>query len=331
MRVAVIMGGQSSEHEISLKSGEQVMKALADQNPVPVVIGKNGRWSIAGVEQPTFGQAIDELLRRADVGFIALHGAFGEDGTIQGLFEMVGFPYTGSAVLGSALAMDKVRAKLVYQSRGLPTSPFIVLTRNEWRVNREALLDRADKEIAFPCVIKVARAGSSVGVRFPESRAVLAETADRFMADTELALVERYVKGREFTCGIIEDAKDGSLIALPVTEIVPDSARYAFFDYEAKYTPGATQEITPARIEPKVSERIQALALEAHRWLDCRDFSRTDVILDDRGDLCVLETNTIPGLTAQSLLPQAAAVAGYAFPQLIQLLLENARVRYKRR
>lgn len=326
MRVAVVMGGRSTEHDVSLRSGQQVMNAIADQRPLPVVIGKDGRWVIDGQPARSIGEAIDRLVAEVEVVFIALHGPHGEDGTIQGLFETVGLAYTGSGVLGSALAMDKVRAKLVYQVRGLPTAPFEVLSPKRWREEKSATLAAIGERIGYPAVFKVARGGSSVGVTFPKDAAELERAVSTTFRDSDLALVERFVKGRELTCGVLEDAEQGTVFALPVTEIVPD-ARYAFFDYEAKYTPGATQEITPARVSPEIAARVQALALAAHQWLDCRDFSRTDVMIGENDQPVVLETNTIPGLTAQSLLPQAAAVAGYPFPKLIALLLNNARHR----
>jgi len=326
MKIAVIMGGRSSEHEVSLRSGAQVMNAIAEDRPLEVVIGKDGSWTVGG-EALSFGAAIDRLKREVDLAFLALHGAYGEDGTIQGALEMAGIAYTGSGVVGSALAMDKVRAKWVYRMVGLPTPPSRAITRRDWLASRERIIEEVATEVGFPCAFKVARSGSSVGMAFPASLAEFVKTADEVMAATDLALAERFIKGRELTCGVIEDPATGRVEALPPTEIVPDAQKYAFFDYTAKYTPGATQEITPARITPELTREVQALAVAAHLALDARDFSRTDIMLDGDDRPWILETNTIPGLTAQSLLPQAAAVAGMTFPALVRRMLALAAKR----
>lgn len=325
-RIAVVMGGRSSEHEVSLRSGDQVVRAIAEDTPMRVVIGKDGAWSIDG-EGCSVGAAIDRLSAEAAVVFLALHGAYGEDGTIQGLLEMAGLPYTGSGVVGSAIAMDKVRAKWMYRAVGLPTPPAVALTRRQWLHDRAGLIERVVSEVGFPCALKVARSGSSVGMYFPPSREAFVETAERVMAAADLALAERFVRGRELTCGVIEDPVTGAVEALPPTEIVPDASRYTYFDYEAKYTPGATEEITPARISEALTREVQALAVGAHLAVDARDFSRTDVMLDEQDRPWILETNTIPGLTAQSLLPQAAAVAGMTFPALVRRMLALASKR----
>lgn len=328
-RIAVIMGGPSSEHEISLSSGKKVMSALADREPIEVVVSKQGVWSIGGEKAASLGAAIDRLASSADVCFLALHGQFGEDGTIQGLLEVAGLPYTGSGVMASALAMDKVRTKLVYRDRGIPTPEFEPVTRARWAEERSAVVSAVTSRLGYPCVVKPGRAGSSVGVSFPKDTASLEKSLDVLMESNTLGLVETCVKGREFTCGILQIDRERKTMALPVTEIIPD-ARYAYFDYEAKYTPGATREITPADLPRPVFEKIQQLALSAHRWLDCRDFSRTDVMLDAGGQPFVLETNTIPGLTPTSLLPQAAEVAGYDYRALVDILIDNALARAPR-
>jgi D-alanine-D-alanine ligase len=255
-----------------------------------------------------------------------MHGPFGEDGTVQGLLDAVGLPYTGSGVLGSALAMDKVRAKLVYRALGLPTPESESIDRLRWRDRRAEVVAAAER-LGYPCVVKPARSGSSVGVSFPGSAAELASSLDALLKAEEHALAEKKIEGRELTCGILEIAREQRVFALPVTEIKPNPEKYAYFDYEAKYTPGASLEITPAEIPPSLTQQIQTLALAAHRALDCRDFSRTDVLVGGDGQPVLLETNTIPGLTPTSLLPQAAKVAGYDFPRLISILIDNAIIR----
>lgn len=320
--IAVIMGGPSSEHDISLASGRQVVDALAGESVLAVLIGKDGTWHLDGVPAESTGAAVDALKRQVDVAFLALHGPFGEDGTIQGLLDAIGVPYTGSGVLGSALAMDKVRAKLVYRASDLPTPDFEWVDRQRWAAERDAVV-QAVLQLSLPCALKPICSGSSVGMSFPKTAEALIADMEALLTDGEGIVAEKYVDGREFTCGILEIVDEGRTVALPITEIIPGEA-YAFFDYEAKYTPGATAEITPADIPEALAAKMQALALRAHRVLACRDFSRTDFLVGADGEPTILETNTIPGLTAQSLLPQAAAAAGYDFGALVRLLLKAA-------
>lgn len=319
-RVAVLMGGPSSEHDVSLRSGAQVLAALEPERAVAVVIGKNGVWSVGGEPMASVGRALDEIRARADVVFIAMHGPFGEDGTVQGLLSALGVPFTGSAVAASGLAMDKIRAKQIYQAVGLPTPEFAVFRA---RTYSEAAVRDAAARLGARWVVKPACNGSSFGVSFPKSVEGLVDAVASLVGEGNEVLVERFVKGTELTCGVLEDAEAGTIRALPVTEIVPTS-KYEFFDYEAKYTPGATDEITPARIPDALRDRVQALAVAAHEALGCRDMSRTDVMIGADGAPLLLETNTIPGLTAQSLLPQAARAAGLDFPALVHRLLDNA-------
>lgn len=319
-RVAVLMGGPSSEHDVSLRSGSQVLAALEPEFSVPVVIGKNGVWSLGGEAQPSVGRALDELRARADVVFIAMHGPFGEDGTVQGMLTALGMPFVGSGVAASGLAMDKVRAKQIYVATGLPTPEFAVF--RAW-THSEAAVREAAARLGERWVVKPSCNGSSFGVSFPKSVDALVAAVSELVGQGNEVLVERFVKGTELTCGVLEDAEASTIRALPVTEIVP-TAKYEFFDYEAKYTPGATDEITPARIPDALRDRVQALALAAHEALGCRDMSRTDVMIAPDGAPLLLETNTIPGFTAQSLLPQAAQAAGLDFPALVDRLVRNA-------
>ncbi len=319
-RIAVIMGGPSSEHDISLVSGRQVVGALRDEHVVVVRIDKDGTWNLDGVRAESMGRALDELKRRVDVVFVAMHGPFGEDGTVQGLLDAIGLPYTGTGVMGSALAMDKARTKLVYRAADLPTPRFEWVDRQRWGEARDEILV-AIAALGWPCALKPTCSGSSVGMSFPEDSEQAAADVDALLAESDGVLAEAKVVGREFTCGVLD--VDGAQLALPITEIIP-GAEYAFFDYEAKYKPGATAEITPADIPDRLAAKMQVLAKQAHRVLGCRDFSRTDYMVGADGAPTILETNTIPGLTPQSLLPQAAAEAGYDFRALIRLLIDNA-------
>lgn len=333
-RVAVFMGGLSDEHEVSMSSGNKVLATLAASRPTAVVIERSGRWIVDGEPQRSAGAAIDLVKERADLAFLALHGPFGEDGTIQGFLEVHGLPYTGSGVAASALAMDKPRTKMIYRHAGLPTPEFVSIDRASWRAERArrpaegsgpgtSLVERAASTVGLPCVVKPARLGSSVGISFPAELAALETAVDALMATTEDVIVERFVGGRELTCGVLAIDREERVFALPPTEIVP-GAEFSFFDYKAKYTPGASEEITPARISPEETQEVQRLALAAHVVLGCRDFSRTDFILPPSGGPIVLETNTIPGMTATSLLPQGAAAVGISYAALIAVAVDNA-------
>lgn len=327
-RVAVLMGGKSDEHEVSLSSGQKVMSALAARDPVPVIIGRDGHWSVGGEPQASPGRAMDVLLGRADVAFLALHGPFGEDGTIQGFLEVYGMAYTGSGIMASALSMDKPRTKAIYRDARLSTPEGRAIDRAAWRSGRGRWLEEL-ASLGWPLVVKPACLGSSVGISFPKDRPALEAALDALLAKVEVVLVEQYLKGTELTCGVLSIDRQQRTFSLPVTEIVPGEAS-AFFDYTAKYTPGASQEITPARVSAEVTQEVQRMALAAHQALGCRDFSRSDFILGASGKPIILETNTIPGLTATSLLPQGAAAIGIDYPALIGIMIDNAALRRRR-
>jgi D-alanine-D-alanine ligase len=318
-RVAVLMGGPSSEHDISLVSGRQVATALEARWPViQVEIGQDGSWRFDGEACPSLGASLDRLAAGADVVFPALHGVFGEDGTVQALLEALRLPYVGSGVAASALAMDKARAKRVYAASGLPTPGFEALGAGD-----AARLERALDAVPGPWVIKPSASGSSVGVSFPSTRADADGEVRGHLGAGREVVIERVVKGRELTCGVLDHA-DGPR-ALPVTEIIPRGA-HAFFDFAAKYTPGATDEVTPAAIPEDLARAVRDLAVRAHRALGCRDLSRTDFMLDE-GAPTLLETNTLPGFTPTSLLPQAAIASGFTFEALVDHLVLRALAR----
>jgi D-alanine-D-alanine ligase len=327
IRVAVLMGGPSSEHDISMRSGQQVLQSLTGAyQGVSVIIQRTGEWSIAGAEPIPIGRALDSLKSQVAVAFVALHGPFGEDGTVQGALDAVGIPYTGSGVLGSSLAMDKVRAKEIYSAHSLPVAASVAVTPISWSDESSTLLEKVKSQVGFPCVLKPAASGSSYGVSFPKDIDTLRAEIEKLLADdVGLMLIEKRVLGPEFSCGVLD--VDERPQALPVIEIIPDPERYEYFDLEAKYLPGATQEITPARISDELTKTLQDLAVRAHQVLDCRDFSRTDFLIDKDEQIVLLETNTVPGLTAESLLPKSAKAAGYTFASLISLLVDNAHRR----
>jgi len=301
LRIALLSGGISSEREVSLNSGNQVYEAL-----------DKSKYEILRYDPKTDLPRLVSDAARIDAALIILHGAFGEDGTVQGLLDLLDIPYQGSGVLGSAAAMNKLAAKRLYEQAGLPIPDYAVARRAEG-IDPEGLV----KRLGLPLVIKPVVGGSSVGitvVRRPEDLRGAVETG---WAHDPAVLVEAYIQGIEITGGVIGNER---LEALPLIEIIPDSNR-EFFDYTAKYTPGVTEEICPARIEPELTAEAQRLALEAHRTLFCRGYSRTDMMMRGR-DIFILETNTIPGMTATSLLPRAARTAGLSFARLLDRLIE---------
>jgi D-alanine-D-alanine ligase len=256
-----------------------------------------------------------------DLALILLHGRFGEDGSVQGFLELLGIPYVGSGILSSAMAMNKKIAKSVFRREGLLVADEILLQRGEPYSSSEIL-----RGLGASTVVKPTSEGSSIGVSICHSEEALLkgiETAFRY--DQEI-LIEQFLDGHELTCCVLGNE---SLEALPVIEIVPTSD-FTFFNYQAKYTPGATNEICPARISRTETEEVQSCALRAHRALQCWDWSRTDMILCG-GKVYVLETNTIPGMTENSLVPLAARTAGMTFPQLVDRLITLCLDRKKRK
>jgi D-alanine-D-alanine ligase len=297
LRLALIAGGKSSEREVSLKSGNQVYQAL-NQN----------KYDIRRYDPLT---DLGSLVRDAgdlDVALIIMHGRGGEDGSMQGLLDLLEIPYQGSGVLASALAMNKELSKIVYQQAGLRVPRTLIFDRQGAPSPREI-----EAALGLPVVIKPVSEGSSIGVTKASTPKTLQTGLAAAFALDNRVLVEEFIPGTEVTGGVLGNAR---LQALPLVEIIPAST-YAFFDYEAKYQPGASQEICPARLEADLTRRAQECALTAHKALGCRGYSRT-------GKIYVLETNTIPGMTATSLFPQGAKAAGLDFPDLLDTLINLA-------
>ncbi len=303
MTVALLAGGKSAEREVSLKSGEQVFQVLDKE-----------RYDILRYDPR------DDLPRLArdapniDVALIILHGRLGEDGTIQGFLDLLNIPYQGSGVLGSALAMNKVLSKQLYAQAGLPTPAHEVVERTD----REPPSGRVDR-LGLPVVVKPEHEGSSIGLSIVRTADQLFKALEDAWQFDRRCLVEQFIPGVEVTAAVLGN---DSLQALPLVEIIP-GVNHEFFDYTAKYTPGASNEICPARLSPELTARAQEYAVRAHRALCCRGYSRTDMIVSDN-EIVLLETNTIPGMTETSLFPQAAAAAGISFSALLDRLIELA-------
>jgi D-alanine-D-alanine ligase len=368
LRVAVLFGGPSAERQVSLWSGTRVLGALDPEKyeALPIEVTADGKWlprpdmaSLAapgaareraaerdedaagsggpataggsGLPVPAGSRDIDEIVREGNVDavFVALHGSYGEDGTVQGLLELLGIPYTGSGVLASALAMDKLRSRQVLQASGLPVPAWLVVEAGRWPAGRDEIARRVARDLAYPCVVKPNAQGSSIGVTLVRDEAGLDAAVEEALGYGDVALIEEYLRGTELTCGVLEDADTGVPQALPVIEIVP---KREFFTYEAKYQPGGSEEICPARISAAHTKKAQELALRTHGVLGCEGFSRTDLFLS-AGDLIVLEANTIPGLTEGSLIPLAARTAGIEYAALLDRMIAAAlrRDRVRRR
>jgi D-alanine-D-alanine ligase len=297
-RIGVLMGGLSSEREVSLASGGAILKALRERGYDAVAID--------------VGRDVAERLRAEGVAiaFNGLHGKYGEDGAIQGLLDLLGIPYTGSGVLASALGMNKILSKTVFRAYGLQVGAFQVVERGD----RKGIAAAADS-IGLPVVVKPSCEGSSVGVSIVRSEQELRPAAElAFSYDREI-LVEQYIRGMEVQVGVLGEK------ALGAIEIVPKDS---FYSYQAKYEAGGSEHFFPARVPREIYQRTLDAGLLAHRALGCRGYSRVDFLVDDNGVPFILEVNTLPGMTATSLLPEIAQGAGLSFPALLEEILRLA-------
>lgn len=313
-KIGVLMGGTSAEREVSLKTGKAIATALKRKGLKVISID---------VDKDIAKKLSKEKINLA---FIALHGRGGEDGTIQGLLELLGIPYTGSGVLASALALNKVQAKKVFKFHGLPIPEFQVWKKEDLAAKGEHRQRRGsriqDLRFPLPLVIKPAREGSTIGLSIVHTKRDIKKAMERAFKYDEEIIFEKYIEGKEVTVGIVGDE------ALPVIEIRPKDA---FYTYEAKYIKGLTDFIIPAPLPKKVYSQVQKIALSAYHALGCRHFARVDMIVNKKNKPYLLEVNTIPGMTATSLLPQAAAKRGISFDNLVlkilKLAIESKRVK----
>lgn len=313
-RIGVLMGGASAEREVSLKSGTAVFNAL-----------KGLQYDVLAVDA---GPDICDAIKREgiEVAFLILHGGHGEDGSVQGLLEVLGVPYTGSGVLASALAMDKEASKKVFLSDGIPVAPFKIVTRDALRVTGKAQkaepgsLNSELIDFEFPWVIKPVAEGSSIGVSIVKDEASLNPALETALTFGGRVIIEKYIGGKEIQVGILNDRALGSVEVRPKKE---------FYSYEAKYTAGLTEYVLPPEVPSDILHKAERTALSAHIALGCRGATRVDLILDGECNPYVLEVNTIPGMTETSLLPKIAALSGLTFPSLIEEILREAITRRK--
>lgn len=297
-KIGVLMGGLSSEREVSLLSGNAILEAL-----------NNKGYDAVAVD---VGRDAGDQLRKAgiEVAFNGLHGKFGEDGAIQGLLELMGIPYTGSGILASAMGMNKIISKTVFKAYGLHVGPFMIVTAGDKKP-----LTTAQMELGFPLVVKPSSEGSSVGVSVVNTGDELAPAVKLAFSYDRDILIEQYIRGMEVQVGILGER------ALGAIEIVPKDV---FYSYKAKYEQGMSEHFFPARVPEAVYKRTLDAGLAAHRALGCRGYSRVDFIIDASGDPYILEVNTLPGMTATSLLPDIARGIGMSFPELVEEILRLA-------
>ncbi|PIR69407.1 MAG: D-alanine--D-alanine ligase [Candidatus Niyogibacteria bacterium CG10_big_fil_rev_8_21_14_0_10_46_36] len=312
--VGILRGGPSSEYDVSLKTGENVLRSLPEgmYKGIDIFISRDGEWHHKGIVRSP-----ETILRHVDVAFNAMHGEYGEDGTVQKILERHAIPYTGSDAIASRFAMKKNVAKELLSRAGLKVLPSILVKPEDDVEDTCRVVHRA---MAPPWVVKPAGKGSSVGVSIVRTLPNLADALTEALRIDSAALVEKYINGREATCGVLENFREETYYALPVIEIIPPKGK--FFDYQCKYD-GSTQEICPGRFSPREKTHIQDAAIRAHKALGCRHYSRTDMMLAN-DTVWVLEINTLPGLTSESLLPKSAEAIGLSFPALLDHIVRLA-------
>jgi D-alanine-D-alanine ligase len=351
LRIALLYGGRSAEHSVSVVSARSVMEALDPDRyeVVPIAITRQGAWLISGtspLELTAPGGALPVADERGtpvalrpergelgtgagavDVVFPLLHGPYGEDGTVQGLLELADLPYVGSGVLASALAMDKAMAKVVFAQAGLPQVPHLVVTEPAWRDDSERVEREVAGTLGWPVFVKPARLGSSIGISKVRAAAGLADALGAAFAHDAKVLVERGLAARELECGVL--GLDGLECTTSVVgEIVPANE---FYDFEAKYL-DESKLLIPAPVADEIAERVRALALRAFAALDCEGFARVDFFWDEAsGEVLINEVNTIPGFTPKSMFPLLWQASGVSYRELIDRLVGLAVERHERR
>jgi D-alanine-D-alanine ligase len=325
VRVAVLVGGRSSEHDISVASARSVLEALDPEryDTVSVEIGRDGRWELGTGENGTTAETlpvptskVPATLGEVDVVFPVLHGPFGEDGTVQGLLELAGVPYVGAGVLGSALAMDKDVFKAVMRDRGIPVTRNITIREGE----------KPQNPFGFPVFVKPARLGSSVGISKARDEEELAAAVELAFQHDEKVLVEEFVDGLEVECGVLGNEHPEA--SLP-GEI--DSHGADWYDYSAKYEEGGMDLVIPPRLPEETNERVRQLAVQAFVAGECEGMARVDFFVRPGGEVLVNELNTIPGFTATSVYAKLFEASGLPYPQLVDRLVQLALERHERR
>ena len=332
------MGGPSSEYEVSLATAKNVMQSLDPRKYLvkPALVTRQGKWLLApSFREPgllasnqRYGkklvtlrspQEIDTAADRPDVVFIAMHGAYGEDGRVQAVLDLSGIPYTGSGVLASALGMNKHISLIIFKEAGLIVPEFEIIDRGE-KIDNKFILEIA-KRSSFPLVVKPTNNGSSLGVSIVANKENLPGALQEAFKYSSQIILQKFIKGRELTCGVLE--VKGKTIPLPPIEIIPKMGK--FYDYKSKYVEGGSEHIvSPSDLPKKVTEQVQKQSVLAHQAIGCSGVSRSDFILGEDGKLYILEINTIPGMTSTSLIPESAKSIGINFSKFLDIIIEAA-------
>lgn len=335
INIAVVSGGPSNERDVSIKTSQQIAKALSKNkyNVFLIEITKNKKWLFKGKFENKNSSANKEkkyeidilsdnniFKNKIDVAFIALHGKFGEDGKIQALLDLVGLPYTGSGMLSSALGMSKIKTLELAEKNKIRIPKHLTIYKKDSNLD---FCEKMDKNIGYPCVVKPSESGSSIGISIVKNKNQLSKAVNNAFKEDKTIIIEQHIKGRELTCGIIGNTNQTELTALPIVEIITKDAD--FFDYQTKYFSDTVQEICPAKVSSEITKKVQDLAKKIHSALWCGGLTRSDFILSDVDKkLYFLEINTIPGQTEASLCPKEAKVAGIKFSEFLEKQIDLA-------
>ncbi|MFA6992535.1 MAG: D-alanine--D-alanine ligase family protein [Candidatus Gracilibacteria bacterium] len=338
-RVAVIFGGRSGEHEVSLVSATSIVKALnpSKYDVVQIGITLEGIWltgenclekfkkkDFSDFESLAFPMGKED--KGFDIAFPVLHGPYGEDGTIQGLFEMLNVPYVGCGVLASSTCMDKLQTKAIWEAAGLPIAPYVSMTRFAWAREEDIILNKIEEKLGYPCFIKPSNMGSSVGISKAKNRKELIKAIHDAAKYDNRILVERAINAREIECAVL--GNDNPMVAVPGEVIVGGE----FYDYFDKYVNGKSRSEIPAKMAPKLVDEVKDLSLKAYKVLDCSGLARVDSFLDkDTGKFYLNEINTMPGFTSISMYPKMMEAAGFGYEDLIDKLIALGFERFNER
>lgn len=316
IRVGVLRGGPSSEYDVSLKTGASVLKNLPNKyEPEDIFISKEGEWHIDGASHSPEG-----AFKKVDVVFNALHGEYGEDGQVQKILEYFQVPFTGSKSLASAITMNKVLSKRIYAAYGIPTPDYKTLEKNDF--SRDTLTQIFEHG-PHPSVIKPIGAGSSVGVSIVKKFEDIGLAITRAFKVSPKIIIEQFVEGKEATCGVVDNFRGQDSYSLTPIEILPPKQN-GFYDYDAKYLSNDTEYILPGNFSEEVTKKIKDYSILAHRALGLRHYSRSDFMISPSGEVYILETNTLPGLTDHSLIPKSLAAVGCSLPIFLEHLITLA-------
>jgi D-alanine--D-alanine ligase len=315
-RVAILRGGPSSEYEVSLKTGKSVMDNLADRYEVlDIFIDKEGTWHYQGAPITP-----EKLFKKIDVVFNALHGSYGEDGTVQKILDRFNIPYTGSTALASAVGMNKVLSKKIYKNNNLKTPIHATVSKEN---NSPAEILKLFKTFPMPAVVKPVSGGSSVGTAIAKTLSDLEQAVTEALKYSDTALIEEFISGKEATCGVIDNFRNEAVYSLLPVEI-GKSKESSFYDYNAKYISNTQEIICPGNFTAVEKQMLQKIAIDAHKALGLRHYSRSDFIIHPKRGIYILETNTLPGLTDHSIIPKSLKAIGCTLPDFLDHLIKLA-------